>query len=163
MKTKRFALTICTLLVPVILLTTLLPLSATPTALAQPLANDSPAATVPVEDDMHEFMEYVFQPTYKRLKASMAASEKDNGTWKSIKSDSLTLAEGGNLLLFRGPQADSKDWNKHATTIREFGGQLYRAAKKKDDTESQKVYRLMLDNCNACHQQFADGEHQLKP
>lgn len=23
----------------------------------------------PVEPDMHEFMEYVFQPTYKRLKA----------------------------------------------------------------------------------------------
>jgi len=39
----------------------------------------------------------------------------------------------------------------------------YRAAKKKDDAETQKVYRLMLDHCNACHQQFADGEHQLIP
>ena len=28
----------------------------------------------PVEDSMHEFMEYVFQPTYLRLKASMAAA-----------------------------------------------------------------------------------------
>ena len=29
---------------------------------------------VPVEDSMHEFMEYVFQPTYLRLKASMATA-----------------------------------------------------------------------------------------
>lgn len=26
-------------------------------------------AVVPVEDDMHEFMEYVFQPTFRRLQA----------------------------------------------------------------------------------------------
>ena len=29
---------------------------------------------VPVEESMHEFMEYVFQPTYLRLKQSMAAA-----------------------------------------------------------------------------------------
>ncbi len=33
---------------------------------------------VPVEDSMHEFMEYVFQPTYLRLKQSMAAAPADN-------------------------------------------------------------------------------------
>ena len=93
----------------------------------------------------------------------MTADEKDNSVWKSIKSDSLILAEGGNLLLFRGPESDEKDWNKHATTVREFGGQLYRAAKKKDDTESQKVYRLMIQNCNDCHQQFSGGDPQLTP
>ncbi len=163
MKTRRFALTLSILVVPVVLLASLFPRSITPSAIAQPPVNNPEPAAIPVEEDMHEFMEYVFQPTYKRLRSSMAATEKDNGTWTSIKSDSLILAEGGNLLLIRGPEADSKDWNEHATTVRDFGGQLYRAAKKKDDAESQKVYRSMLDNCNACHQQFADGEHQLKP
>lgn len=163
MKTTRFTLTLSLLIVPVVALFSILPPVPTPTALAQSPANESETVAVAVEDDMHEFMEYVFQPTYKRLKVSMATSEKDNGTWKSIKSDSLILAEGGNLLLIRGPESDAQDWNKHATTIRDFGGQLYRAAKKKDDTESQKVYRLMIQNCNDCHQQFADGKHQLQP
>jgi hypothetical protein len=55
---------------------------------------DSPALTSqpqPVEMDMHEFMEYVFQPTYKRLKSSMASEPADN-VWKGIKSDALILA-----------------------------------------------------------------------
>lgn len=163
MKIKRFALTLSLLIVPAVALFSILSPVPAPTALAQPPASQPEDAAVPVEDDMHEFMEYVFQPTYKRLKESMSASEKGNGIWKSIKSDSLILAEGGNLLLIRGPKSDTKDWNKYSTSVRDFGGQLYRAAKKKDNTESQKVYRTMIQNCNACHQLFADGEHQLKP
>ena len=55
----------------------------------------------PVEKNMHEFMEYVFQPTYQRLKQSMAGLPANSGAWKGIKSDALILAEGGNLLLLR--------------------------------------------------------------
>lgn len=163
MNIKRFTLTLSLFVVPAVALFSILMPVPNPTAVAQSPVDKAKADAVPVEEDMHEFMEYVFQPTYKRLKASMAATEKDNGTWKNIKSDSLILAEGGNLLLIRGPESDEKDWNKHATTVRDFGGQLYRAAKKKDDAESQKVYRLMIKNCNDCHQQFAGGEHQLTP
>ena len=51
----------------------------------------APVVTVdeaaPVEDSMHEFMEYVFQPTYPRLKHSMMAVPADNKGWKAIKSD----------------------------------------------------------------------------
>ena len=36
------------------------------------------AAPTPVEPDMHEFMEYVYQPTYKRLKVSMAAEPTED-------------------------------------------------------------------------------------
>lgn len=117
----------------------------------------------PVEPDMHEFMEYVFQPTYKRLKPVMAQSPEDNAGWKSIKSDALILAEGGNLLLIRQPEDDAADWVKHSVQVRDFGGQLYRAAKAKDFTAAWKQYEKMIENCNACHQQFAGGEHMLKP
>ena len=37
-----------------------------------------------VEDSMHEFMEYVFQPTYKRLKVSMATEPEDKAGWLSL-------------------------------------------------------------------------------
>lgn len=131
-----------------------------------PATRTAPAPdTKPVEDDMHEFMEYVFQPTYLRLKASMKAEPKDNNAWKAIKSDSLILAEGGNLLLIRLPDDKEKAevWRDHAVSVRDFGGQLYRTAKKKDYEASVNHYLSMINRCNSCHDAFADGEHQLEP
>jgi hypothetical protein len=120
-------------------------------------------AAEPVESDMHEFMEYVFQPTFKRLKPVMAAAPVDNAAWKAIKADALLFAEGGNLLLIRQPTDDAADWVKHSVKVRDFGGQLYRAAKAKDYTNTRKHYESMVQHCNACHQQFAGGEHILTP
>ncbi len=122
---------------------------------------------MPVEKDPHEFMEYVFQPTYRSLKAAMAdsrdAETKDDASWESIQSGSLILAEDGNLLLLRGPQEQRAKWIEHATTVRRIGGELYRAAKEKKANKSQQLYRTLLDNCNSCHEQFAGGKPQLKP
>ncbi len=117
----------------------------------------------PVEKDMHEFMEYVFQPTYKRLKQSMAAEPADRGAWKGIKSDSLILAEGGNLLLMHTPKEDAALWNELSVAVRDSGGQLYEAAKKRDYKTARQHYAVMLNKCNACHDKFAGGEHQLAP
>jgi hypothetical protein len=121
------------------------------------------AAGAPVEPDMHEFMEYVFQPTYLRLKSQMAADPADNAAWKAIKADALTLAEGGNLLLIRQPEDDRADWARHSVQVRDAGGQLYRAAQAKDAQSTRKHYQAMLTRCNACHKQFAGGEYQLEP
>ena len=120
-------------------------------------------AALPVESDMHEFMEYVFQPTYKRLKTAMASKPANNQDWKGIKADSLILAEAGNLMLIRKPEEDAADWSKHSIQVRDFGGQMYRAAKAKDYQLAKKHYESMISNCNACHHQFAGGEHILKP
>jgi mono/diheme cytochrome c family protein len=126
-------------------------------------AGSDQAAPQPVEDDMHEFMEYVFEPTYKRLKAVMAAEPADNAAWKAIKSDSLILAEGANLLLIRGPKENAGAWNEYSAAVREHGGQFYRAAQQKDFAQAAAGYKTMLTHCNACHQKFADGKHQLTP
>lgn len=120
-------------------------------------------AAMPVEPDMHEFMEYVFQPTYRRLKKAMAGAPTDNAGWKAIKADALCLAESGNLLLIRKPKTDVADWVKHSIQVRDFGGQMYRAAKAKDYATTRKTYESMLDNCNACHKQFENGKHILAP
>lgn len=117
----------------------------------------------PVETDMHEFMEYVFQPTYKRLKVAMSEAPKDNSGWKAIKADSLILAEGGNLTMMRPPADDNEDWNQLCAEVRDHGKSLYTAARKKDYETAHKSYVMMLKKCNACHDQFAGGEHQLAP
>lgn len=122
--------------------------------------NAQPAA---VEDDMHEFMEYVFEPPYKRLKAVLAEAPADRSAWKGIKSDSLILAEAANLLLHRAPDEAAKKWMENAQQVRQQGGQLYQAAKKRDFELTRKHFAATLKKCNHCHDQFADGEHQLSP
>ncbi|MEX2288437.1 MAG: hypothetical protein WD648_15175 [Planctomycetaceae bacterium] len=119
-------------------------------------------ASTPVEDDMHEFMEYVFEPTYLRLKEQMAVEKKDRQVWKKIKSDALILAEGGNLTMMRGAN-DSPEWAQFCSSVRDLGGQLYQAGKKNDAEAARKHYTAMLVQCNACHKKFAGGKHQLKP
>ena len=121
------------------------------------------AGPAPVETDMHEFMEYAFQPAYLRLQAAIAAEPKDNAGWKAIKADALVLAEGGNLLLIRPAADDAADWNTYSVDVRRLGGELYAAARKKDFATARKQYQAMLVRCNACHDQFAGGEHQLEP
>ncbi len=116
-----------------------------------------------VEDSMHEFMEYVFQPTYRRLKAAMATEPADNKGWKAIKSDALILAESCNLLFVRTPDEDAADWNKHSAASRTDGASLYQAARTKDFAKATTAYKAMLNNCNACHRQFEDGKHILEP
>ena len=120
-------------------------------------------APEPVEEDMHEFMEYVFQPTYRRLKAAMAEEPADNNAWKAIKADSLILAEGGNLLLFRTPEEDGDSWDEISVAVRESGAALYTAAREKNYESAREHYTTMLERCNSCHDDFAGGEHQLTP
>jgi hypothetical protein len=125
-------------------------------------AEDEVALGTPVEDDMHEFMEYVFQPTYQRLKASMAELSAEKANWGAIKSDALILAEASNLLGGRG-EFEDEVWLKHAAETRKAGASLYRAAKAKSIEQARAEYKSMLGRCNACHDDFAQGEHQLEP
>ena len=136
--------------------------AASTVAVAWEAKADRPAAE-PVEPSMHEFMEYVFEPSFKRLKSAMATAPADNAGWKAIKGDSLSLAEAGNLLLLRKADEHDAEWAELSAQVRSLGGQLYTAARKKDYPTARKHYEAMVVKCNACHSKFAGGEHQLKP
>ena len=138
-------------------------------AMAPAIAADEPAkappapvpAAVPVS--MHDFMEGVFQAPYRRLKVAMAEEPKEAAGWKAIRSDSLILAEGGNLLLLRLPEKDADSWTAHSVDTRNAGAELVTAAKAKNFAEARKAYETMLNHCNACHRQFENGKHSLAP
>jgi len=138
-------------------------------AMARVIAADEPAkappasAPAPVPVSMHDFMEGVFQSPYRRLKVAMAEEPKDSAGWKAIRSDSLILAEGGNLLLLRLPEKDTDSWTAHSIDTRSAGAELVTAAKAKNFTEARKAYESMLNHCNACHRQFENGKHILAP
>lgn len=136
--------------------------SSSTTAQAEDL-KPVPRVPAPVDESMHHFMEYVFEPNYKRLKVSMASEPEDRAIWKAIKGDSLTLAESANLLLLRAPKEDKDMWQVFSLAVRGTGGELYQAARKSDYAAAHKAYTRMLQHCNACHKEFADGKHQLTP
>jgi mono/diheme cytochrome c family protein len=117
----------------------------------------------PVDVTMHDFMEGAFQFPYRRLKELMATEPTALPAWKAIRSDALILAEGGNLLLIRTPKEDGADWNRYSIESRDAGQAMIKAAKKKDFEKTTEYYKQMLVHCNACHDQFANGKHQLEP
>jgi len=117
----------------------------------------------PVEADMHEFMEYAFEPFFHELKESMAEAPADKKSWVPVKAHSLILAEAGNLLMLRGPDENKAEWNQLAKELRDQGKLLYAAAKKRDYDSSRKQYEAFVTKCNACHEKFAEGEHIQKP
>ena len=66
---------------------------------------------VPV-DNMHHFMEYVCEPSYKGLKQIMENEPKDRRAWRAFKNHSLVLAETSALVAARAPEdpEKSKRW-----------------------------------------------------
>jgi len=132
------------------------PIQARPVSLADPQIK-------PLDVNMHDFMEGMFQAPYRRLKVSMAKEPADNAVWKQLRSDTLILAEGCNLLLTRLPEKDGEDWVAHSIASRDAGAEVYSAAKQKDFTKSRGAYEKMLTHCNACHKQFENGKHILEP
>jgi hypothetical protein len=120
------------------------------------------AAPMALDLTMHDFMEAVFQGTYRRLKAAIATAPKDNAGWKAVRTDAVVLAEGCNLVLLRTPKQDGDKWNELTVAVRDSGAELVKAAKARDFPTSRKAYELMIDRCNACHTKFDDGKNQLE-
>jgi hypothetical protein len=105
----------------------------------------------------------MFQGPYRRLKVAMEKEPTDPQGWKALRSDALILAEGSNLLLIRKPEKDIPDWLKYSVASRDAGAEIIKAAKLKNFTASKEAYVQMLEHCNACHKQFENGKHILKP
>ena len=116
-----------------------------------------------VESDVHEFMEYAVEPFFKQLKSSLASPPQDKKAWVPVKANSLVLAEGGNLLMLRAPEERAAQWNTLAAELRVQGRALYLAGKKRDFDSAKKEFATFVEKCNACHQQFADGEYIQEP
>ncbi|MCO6458871.1 MAG: hypothetical protein J5I93_26485 [Pirellulaceae bacterium] len=117
----------------------------------------------PVDESMHHFMEYFYEPAYKRLKLQLAEQPADRAGWNAVKGDALTLAEGGNLLLLRAPAEEKAAWSRMSAEVRELAGKVYQAARAQNYTQARGDYQALISRCNACHQKFAEGEHQLEP
>ena len=127
------------------------------------LPYNAAAELVPVDTNMHDYMEGMFLAPYRRLKESIANEPRDNIGWKAVRSDVLILAEGSNLLVLRKQEKDQAKWDEYSLASKQAGETAFKAAKQKKYPEARKAYELMLVQCNDCHKTFAEGKHQLAP
>lgn len=113
-------------------------------------------------DNMHHFMEYICEPSYKGLRAALETEPENRRAWKAFKNHALVLAETSKLVAERGPddEAKSKEWKAISLAVYKSGKSLYKSAGKYED--AKKHYGMMIDQCNKCHTVFAEGKHQLK-
>lgn len=126
-------------------------------------SNNAAAEMVPVDTNMHDLMEGMFQAPYRRLKESIAMEPKDNNGWRAVRSDVLILAEGSNLLVLRKQEKDQAKWDEYSLASKQAGEMAFKSAKKKNYADTRKAYESMLVHCNDCHKTFAEGKHQLAP
>ena len=113
-------------------------------------------------DNMHHFMEYICEPSYKGLKATLATEPLNRRAWKPFKNHALVLAETATMVAARAPEdeAKAKEWKTIALAVHKTGTALYKSAGKYD--QAKKHYGLMIDQCNKCHTVFAEGKYQLE-
>ena len=118
----------------------------------------------PPVDNMHHFMEYISEPAYKGLKAALATEPENRRAWRPIKSHALILAETSALVADRVPEGASDEqtqqWKQLSREVYNSGKALYGSVG--DYAAAKKHYEAMLNNCNRCHQVFADGKYQLE-
>ena len=124
--------------------------------------DDDPFAPI---DNMHHFMEYISQPSYKALKAAFAGDPPEGRrAWKGIKSHALILAETTAIVAKRTPKdatdEQKSEWKEISVEVYAAGKALYKSAG--DFELAKKNYGVMIESCNKCHQVFDHGKHQLE-
>ncbi|MDB4650414.1 hypothetical protein OAE37_01495 [Pirellulaceae bacterium] len=106
-------------------------------------------------DNMHHFMEYVYEPVYKELKESLKLEPADKKAWAKVKSGSMILAEASSLLAKRpSEKADGKKWSEFSAIVNLNGAKLFHAARAKDYDKAQSLFKEMSTGCAKCHEAY---------
>lgn len=106
-------------------------------------------------DNIHHFMEYIYEPVIHELKEAVAKEPADKAGWNSIKSNSLILAETSILLAERKKaEDDSPVWHQSSKLVYDGGSAMYQAARKKDFDVVKKGFGQLVNGCKQCHEKY---------
>jgi hypothetical protein len=88
---------------------------------------------------------------------------KNQHDWDALKTQALTLAESGNLLMMEGRARDQKNWILESKMLIDIGGKAYKAAQAKDIDGIRALNDSLNAACVVCHYQYRPGYHRRKP
>ena len=113
----------------------------------------SPAPFQPV-GNMSQLMIDVIYPTSDAIFYVERTPPKNEQDWSVLRTNALTLAESGNLLMMGTRARDQGDWIKDAKMLVDAGNAAYKAARAKDLNAVVAVNDQLYAACVTCHQQY---------
>jgi hypothetical protein len=113
---------------------------------------------------MSQLMVDIIYPTSDAVFYIERMPPKDQKEWNDFKSQALTLAEAGNLLMMEGRARDQGDWMKDAKMLVDAGAAAYKAAQAKDLAAIVALNDQLYAACVTCHEQYRPnyGKRSLK-
>jgi hypothetical protein len=103
---------------------------------------------------MGELMIRIIYPASDALFYIERDPPKTDVQWNNIRTQALTLAESGNLLLMPNRARDQGDWVKESKVMIDLATTAYRAALAKDMDGIVAVNDKLADSCIVCHAQY---------
>ena len=105
---------------------------------------------------MSQLMIYVLYPTSDALFYIERTPPKTDVEWNAVRTQALTLAEAGNLMMMPSRQREG-DWNKDAKMLVDVGTKAFKAAMAKDMEGIVALNQELNDACVVCHVQYRPG------
>jgi hypothetical protein len=131
------------------------------TALAQ-APSQAPSPFHPV-GNMSQLMIDIIYPTSDAIFYVDREPPKTQHDWDVLRSQALTLAESGNLLMMEGRARDQGNWIKESKMLVDIGAAAYKAAQAKNIDGIRALNDSLNAACVTCHYQYRPGYHRRKP
>jgi hypothetical protein len=113
----------------------------------------TPSSFQPV-GNMSQLMIDVIYPTSDAIFYVERNPPKNEQDWGLLRTNALTLAESGNLLMMGSRARDQGDWIKDAKLLVDAGSAAFKAARAKDLNAVLAVNDQLYAACVTCHQQY---------
>ena len=88
---------------------------------------------------------------------------KNQHDWDVLRTQALTMAESGNLLMMDGRARDQKNWILESRMLIDIGAKAYKAAQAKDIEGIRALNDSLNAACVVCHYQYRPGYHRRRP
>ncbi len=121
-----------------------------------------PATGRPV-GTMQQLMIDIIYPTSDAIFYVDREPPKNQHDWDVLRTEALTLAESGNLLMMEGRARDQKNWIMESKMLSDIGGKAYKAAQAKDIDGIRALNDSLNAACVVCHYQYRPGYHRRRP
>jgi hypothetical protein len=109
---------------------------------------------------MSQLMIDIIYPTSDALFYVDRDPPKTQQQWNVLRSQALTLAESGNLLLMDGRARDQGNWVIESKMLIDLGTKAYKAAQAKDLDGIRALNDPLNAACVTCHYQYRPGYHR---
>jgi hypothetical protein len=134
----------------------LLATAALAQAPAQSQTTFQPAGT------MRQLMIDIIYPTSDAIFYVDREPPKNQHDWDMLRTEALTLAESGNLLMMEGRARDQKNWIMESKMLIDIGTTAYKAAQAKNIDGIRALNDSLNAACVVCHYQYRPGYHRRR-